>query len=195
VKFELPPLPYSTGALEPHISSRTLEFHYDKHHRGYLTKLEDAISGTPDEKKSLEEIFMSTEEPKIFNPAAQVWNHTFYWSCLSPDEQEPSETLVNALNKDFGSVDEFKQRLATVAAGQFGSGWAWLVLNPNNRLSIEATPNAENPLTRGQTPLFTIDVWEHAYYLDYQHERGSYIKLLLDHLINWQFIDQNLQSV
>ena len=195
MKFELHPLPYDKDALEPHISARTLEFHYNKHHQGYLDKLQNKIGDTPDADKPLEEIIKITEDPKVFNLGAQVWNHNFYWHSLSPDGGQPSKRLVKLLNDNFGSVEAFKKQLASAANGQFGSGWAWLIGRDNGKLEIEATANADNPVKSGDVPLLTIDVWEHAYYLDYQHERPRYVDAFLEELINWRFIDQNLEAL
>ena len=191
MKFELPSLPYAKGALEPHISARTIDFHYDKHHRGYLTKLEKEIGGKPIAEKSLEEIIRESQGT-VFNLAAQVWNHTFYWGSMSPKGGgKPQADLASALDRAFGSADDFKRRFAEAANGEFGSGWAWLVLDRSKQLRVIATDDAENPLQTGETPLLTIDVWEHAYYLDYQHQRPSYVQGFLDHLINWEFAADN----
>ena len=190
MKFELTPLPYSFEALDPHISPRTVEIHYTKHHKGYLTKLEAAIGGKPLAGKSLEDIIRETDGG-VFNLAAQVWNHTFYWESMAPKPSEPSAALSAAIDKDLGGMDAMKKDLAAVAAGQFGSGWAWLAKSPAGKLEILSTGNAENPLTKGYTPLLTIDVWEHAYYLDYQQDRPSYISAFLDHLINWDYASKN----
>lgn len=191
MKFELPPLPYPKSALAPHVSARTLEFHYEKHHRGYLEKLEKAIGGTPQAEQSLVEI-VRTSDGTVFNLAAQVWNHTFYWDSMSPaGGGRPSDAFVAALERDLGGVGEFKKRFAEAASGEFGSGWAWLVLGPGDGLRVIATHDAENPLRTSAVPLLTIDVWEHAYYLDYQHDRARYVGAYLDHVVNWAFAEEN----
>jgi Fe-Mn family superoxide dismutase len=190
MKFELPTLPYDKSALAPHISARTLELHYEKHHRGYLTKLEKAIGGKPEAEKSLHEIIRTTEGT-VFNLAAQVWNHTFYWDSMKPGGGgRPAGPLLAAIERDFGGFDRFAKQFAEAARGEFGSGWAWLVLGPQ-KLRVIATHDAENPLQTNALPLLTIDVWEHAYYLDYQNERDRYVQAVLDHLLNWSFAEQN----
>lgn len=192
----LPDLPYAQNALEPVISARTLSFHYSKHHAGYVAKLKKLTQGTDRAEQSLEQIMASSAgksgQSALFNNAAQVWNHTFYWNSLSPSGggQPPSELKV-AIEKSFGSLADCKQQLAEAATGQFGSGWAWLV-KEGTRLHVVKTANAETPLTEGFTPLLTLDVWEHAYYLDYQNRRGEYISAVLDKLINWEFAAGNL---
>lgn len=187
----LPELPYAKDALTPHISPETLEFHYGKHHAGYVTKLNAAIEGTPLAEKSLEEI-VRTSEGGVFNNAAQVWNHTFYWNSLSPQGGgEPTGAIKEAIDKNFGSFAEFQEKFTQAAATLFGSGWAWLVKNSDGSLSIEQTTNAETPLTKGQTPLLTCDVWEHAYYIDYRNARPDYIKAFWN-LVNWDFANKNL---
>jgi len=188
----LPELPYSKDALAPHISAQTLEFHYGKHHAGYVTKLNAAIEGTDLADKSLEEIVTSSEGG-VFNNAAQVWNHTFYWNSLSPNGGgAPSGAVADAINKAFGSFDKFKEEFSNAAATQFGSGWAWLVQNSSGDLEIVKTGNAGCPLTDGHTPILTIDVWEHAYYLDYQNKRPDYIAAFWN-LVNWDFANSNLK--
>lgn len=189
--IELPSLPYSTDALAPHISPETLEFHYGKHHAGYVKKLNAAIEGTPMAEKSLEEI-VKTSEGGVFNNAAQIWNHTFYWNSLSPNGGgEPTGAIADAINSQFGSFSEFQEKFTAAAGTLFGSGWAWLVKNADGTLSIEQTTNAGCPLTTGQTPLLTCDVWEHAYYIDYRNARPDYIKAFWN-LVNWDFANQNL---
>lgn len=171
----LPALPYASNALEPIISEKTIGFHYGKHHQTYVNKLNELIEGSEFENSSLEEIIMKSDG-LIFNNGAQVWNHTFYWNCLSPDGGgEPEGKLMDAISKTFGSFDNFKKEFAKAAATQFGSGWAWLVKNKEGKLEITKTPNAENPMREGKTPLLTCDVWEHAYYLDYQNRRPDYV--------------------
>lgn len=196
--FELPALPYAQDALEPHISGNTLSFHHGKHHAGYVTKLNAAIEGTDLANKSLEEIVTATaNDPAkagVFNNAAQVWNHSFYWKCMKPGGGgTPTGALADKINADFGSFDKFKEALSNAAATQFGSGWAWLVLD-NGTLKVVKTLNAENPVTKGQTPLLTIDVWEHAYYLDYQNLRPKYIETFLNSLVNWDFVAENMAA-
>jgi Fe-Mn family superoxide dismutase len=191
MSFELPPLPYAQDALEPLMSARTLSFHYGKHHAGYVKKLNAAIEGTDNATKSLEEIIMSASGG-LFNNAAQVWNHTFFWSCLKPNGGgAPTGDLADAINRDFGSFDEFKKQFAAAAGGQFGSGWGWLVLD-GGKLKVVSTGNADLPMKHGQTALFTVDVWEHAYYLDYQNARPDFINTILDKLANWDFVAKNL---
>lgn len=193
MQFKLQPLDYSYDALAPHIGASTVEIHYSKHHKGYLEKLEKAIGGKKLAEESLEDIVRKTEG-STFNNAAQVWNHDFYWKCMTPDGGgEPKGELAKALQRDFGGVDDFRQELAEAAKGQFGSGWAWLVRD-GGKLRVLSTTDAENPLTENQTPLLTIDVWEHAYYLDYQNERARYVQAFIDHLINWDFAARNLQK-
>ncbi|KAB8334667.1 superoxide dismutase [Scytonema tolypothrichoides VB-61278] len=189
--FELPPLPYDYDALSPLISSDTLKFHHDKHHAGYVTNLNKLIEGTELANKSLEEIVLATANDSsktgIFNNAAQVWNHTFYWNGLKKGAGAPSGELAEKINASFGSLDEFKKQFKEAGATQFGSGYAWLVLD-NGELKVVKTPNAANPITNGQTPLLTADVWEHAYYLDYQNRRPDYLDTFLNELINWDFV-------
>ncbi|MGC1951711.1 MAG: superoxide dismutase [Gammaproteobacteria bacterium] len=192
MRFELPPLPYATHALEPHISARTLEFHYEKHHQDYMKKLKAGIEGTPDEQKTLEQL-IQTCGGSIFNNAAQVWNHTFYWNSMSPDGGgTPNGSIAVLIESDFRSLDNFIERFSAAAIGEFGSGWAWLIKRPDGHLDVINSSDAENPLQRGLRPLLTIDVWEHAYYLDYQNERGKYIQAFVKELINWDFAARNL---
>lgn len=194
MEFKLPELPYAKNALEPRISARTVEVHYEKHHRGYLNKLQKAIEGQPIAGKSLEEIILSAEGG-VFNNAAQLWNHTFYWKSLSPKGGgQPGGDILKAIQGAFGSVDEFKRKFAEVANGQFGSGWAWLVRDEKSQLKILGTPNAENPLRQKATPLLVVDVWEHAYYLDFQNDRNGYTQACVDHLLNWEFAAANLKA-
>ena len=194
--IELPPLPYDYSALEPAISKQTLEFHHDKHHAAYVTKTNELIANTPLANASLEEIIQAAakDESKtvLFNNAAQVWNHTFYWNCMAANAGgKPDGELLQKIEKSFGSFEKFKDTFANAAATRFGSGWAWLVAN-GDELKVYATPNAELPLTKGDVALLTIDVWEHAYYLDYQNKRPAYIDTFFDKLINWNFVAQNL---
>lgn len=188
---QLPELPYAKNALEPHISAETLEYHYGKHHQTYVTNLNNLIPGTEFEKLSLEEIIMKSSGP-IFNNAAQVWNHTFYWYCLKPNGGgQPSGELANAINKAFGSVEEFKKQFTQTAISTFGSGWAWLVKNKDGSLAIVSTSNAATPMTNGQKALLTCDVWEHAYYIDYRNARPKYVESFWN-LVNWDFVAKNL---
>ena len=181
--FQLPPLPWDQGALEPVISSRTIGLHYGKHHRTYVTKLNELVAGTPFADMPLEQVVRETaekaEHKKIFNNAAQTWNHTFFWSCLrSPARQEPSGKVAQRIDTDLGGVDKFKQQFAQAAVDCFGSGWAWLV-DRNGKLEITSTSNAMTPIAQGVTPLLTIDVWEHAYYVDYENRRPDYVKAVI----------------
>lgn len=194
--YELPPLPYDYTALEPAISKTTLEFHHDKHHAGYVTKYNAAVEGTEFDSKPIEDVIKAVagDESKtpIFNTGAQAWNHTFYWNSMKPNGGgTPPGELAQKIEADFGSLKQFKEAFKTAGTGQFGSGWAWLVLE-NGTLKVTKTLNADNPLTKGQTPLLTMDVWEHAYYLDYQNQRGTYIDAFLDQLVNWEFAAENL---
>ena len=191
----LPTLPYAENALEPVITAKTMSFHYDKHHKGYVDNLNKFIAGTEYADLPLEKIITSTagrpEKIAIFNNAAQTWNHTFYWKSLTPKGGgEPPAALKQRIEASFGSVEACKKELATMAVSQFGSGWAWLVLDGGN-LKVVKTANADVPLTTGMKPLLTIDVWEHAYYLDYQNRRVDYVNAVLDKLINWEFALQN----
>ncbi len=187
----LPKLPYSPEALEPHISKKTIEYHYGKHHMTYVKKLNDMIPGTPFEEASLEEIIMKAEGG-IFNNGAQVWNHTFYWEGLTPEGGgEPEGELLKAIQRDFGSFEKFKEAFASASVTLFGSGWSWLVKNQNGKLEILQTSNAENPMRDGKTPLLTCDVWEHAYYLDYQNRRPDYLGAF-QKIINWKRVEDRL---
>lgn len=195
MKFELEPLPYAMNALEPHISARTLEFHYGKHHQAYMDKLKGLLEDDPRADKSLEEI-IGQSSGGIFNNAAQVWNHTFYWNSMRPDGGgDPGTALTGRLSDSFGSVQTFKDRFAEAARTAFGSGWAWLVSTPDKQLDIMVTANADTPLCYRTQPLLCIDVWEHAYYLDYQNRRPDYVDAFMAHLVNWEFAEQNLQRV
>jgi Fe-Mn family superoxide dismutase len=192
----LPPLPYADNALEPIISAKTLSFHYGKHHQGYVDNLNKQILGTEFAGMPLEKIITGAagkaEYTAIFNNAAQTWNHTFYWRSLRPKGGgAPPEALQHKIEASFGSLDACKKELATVAMAQFGSGWAWLVLN-GDKLEVIKTSNADVPITTGMKPLLVIDVWEHAYYLDYQNRRLDYVKAVLDTLIHWDFAAENL---
>ncbi len=190
--FELPDLPYEMNALEPYISQETLEYHYGKHHKAYVDKLNNLLNGSDDAKKSLEELIKTTKGG-VFNNAAQVWNHTLYWNCMKPNGGgEPKGALAEAINKAFGSFSEFKQKFSDTAATTFGSGWAWLVKDSSGALHIVSTSNAENPLQKNQTPLLTCDVWEHAYYIDYRNARPKYIENFWS-LVNWDFVAKQLE--
>ncbi|HEU0171893.1 MAG TPA: superoxide dismutase [Acidimicrobiales bacterium] len=190
--FELPPLPYPKDALAPHMSEQTLNFHYGKHHQTYVTNLNGLVEGTENEGKSLEEIILAAEPGGLFNNSAQVWNHTFFWSCMSPGGGgEPDGEVKTALEQAFGSVDTFKQTFTDKAKTLFGSGWTWLAKGDDG-LEILQTKDADLPLKHGKTAILTLDVWEHAYYLDYQNARPAYIGTWLDHLVNWEFAAENL---
>jgi superoxide dismutase, Fe-Mn family len=192
--FTLPELPYDKSALEPHISAETLDFHYGKHHQTYVDKLNGLVE--KDDKlagKSLEEIIRQSDGG-VFNNAAQVWNHTFYWHCLSPEGGgEPGGKLAERINRDFGSFSAFKDKFTETAINTFGSGWAWLVENPDGKLEIVSTPNAKTPLTGDATPLLTCDVWEHAYYIDYRNARPKYLDAFWN-LVNWAFAESQLKA-
>ncbi len=193
--FELPELPYAKNALEPHISAETLEYHYGKHHQAYVNKLNGLVPGTPFENASLEDIIMKAEGG-VFNNAAQIWNHTFYWNSMTPNGGgEPDGDLATAINDTFGSLDTFKEQFTEAAMTQFGSGWAWLVKNNAGKLAIVKTLNAGNPMTDDHKPLLTCDVWEHAYYLDYQNRRADFAKAYVLNLVNWDFAEENLKKI
>ncbi len=188
---ELPDLPYANNALEPHVSAETLEYHYGKHHATYVTNLNKLIAGTEFENKPLEDIIKAAPAGGVFNNAAQVWNHSFYWNCMSPNGGgEPGGELADAIDSAFGSFAEFKEKLSTAAATNFGSGWSWLVKKADGSVDIISTSNAGCPLTEGVTPLLTIDVWEHAYYIDYRNARPKYIEAFWS-LVNWDFVAEN----
>lgn len=191
MSFKLPELPYAMDALSPHISAETLEFHYGKHHNAYVTNLNKMVEGTPDAEKSLEDLIKSASGG-VFNNAAQVWNHTFYWNSLSPTGGgAPKGKVATEINNAFGSFEAFKEQFSNAAATQFGSGWAWLVRTKDGKLAVEKTANAENPMTQGHTPLLTCDVWEHAYYIDYRNARPKYIEAFWN-MVNWDFVEKNL---
>ncbi len=193
MSIKLPELPYAQDALEPHITANTLSFHYGKHHNAYVTNLNKLIEGTDFAENSLEEIIQKSDAG-IFNNAAQIWNHTFYWNSMKPSGGgQPEGELAEKISADFGGFDKFKEEFAAAAATQFGSGWAWLVLEGDS-LKIVKTANAETPLTKGQAPLLTIDVWEHAYYLDFQNRRPDYIATFIDSLANWDFAAENYKN-
>ncbi len=191
--FELPALPYAQDALAPHISAETLEYHYGKHHKTYVDKLNGMIPGTEFEGKTLEEIIKTSSGP-VFNNAAQIWNHTFYWNCLSPNGGgAPEGAVADAINAAFGSFEAFKAQLNDKAVNNFGSSWTWLVKNADGSLEIVNTSNAGTPMTEGQTALLTVDLWEHAYYIDYRNARPTYLDAFWN-LVNWEFVAQNLAA-
>jgi superoxide dismutase, Fe-Mn family len=192
--FTLPPLPYDKTALAPHISAETLEFHHGKHHQAYVTNLNKLLEGKPEASKSLEEVILSSDGG-VFNNAAQVWNHTFYWSSMKPaGGGQPTGDLADAIKRDFGSFEKFSEEFSNAGATQFGSGWAWLVLGADKKLAVTKTPNADLPMKHGQKALLTMDVWEHAYYIDYRNARPKYIETFLKSLANWDFALANLKK-
>ena len=197
MSVELPALPYDIDALEPHMSARTLEFHHGKHHKAYVDKLNAAIADTKYETRTLESIIESAHEAGeagIFNNAAQAWNHTFLWHSMSPNGGgAPARPLSDAIERKFGSMDGFRDAFKQAAMGQFGSGWAWLV-RTSDGVDIMTTGNADTPLVHGRKPLLTLDVWEHAYYLDFQNRRDTYIDTFLDSLVNWEFATENYKA-
>ena len=191
--FNLPPLPYEINALEPHISSETLEFHYGKHHQTYVNNLNGLVEGTDNASKSLEEIIMSSDGG-LFNNAAQVWNHTFYWNCMGPNGGgNPTRSAADAINQAFGSFDNFKDQFSKSAATNFGSGWTWLVKNSSGAVEIQNTSNAGCPMTSGNKAVLTIDVWEHAYYVDKRNARPAYIESWWN-LVNWDYVNSQLEG-
>jgi len=191
--FELPPLPYAMDALAPLISAETLEYHYGKHHQTYVTNLNNLVDGTDHASASLEDVIMAADNPSpLFNNAAQVWNHTFYWNSMAPGGGgEPTGEVGEAINSAFGSYDAFRTQLAEAATTQFGSGWAWLV-DDGSGLKVIKTANADLPMKHSAKALLTIDVWEHAYYIDFRNARPNYISTFLDSLVNWDFVAQNM---
>lgn len=193
--FSLMPLPYAKDALAPHMSAQTLEFHHEKHHKAYVDTLNKLIIGTAYADAPLEEIIRATakdeSQTKIFNNAGQVWNHNFFWNCMSPKSAKPTGNIAQQIDKAFGNLDDFKAQFKEAATGQFGSGWAWLVMD-HGTLKITKTGNAMNPLPEGHKALLTCDVWEHAYYLDYQNRRADMVSVFLDKLVNWDFVAQNI---
>jgi len=192
MEYQLPELPYARDALAPHISAETIEYHYGKHHSAYVDNINRLIAGTEFEKMSLEEIIQKSSGG-IFNNAAQVWNHTFYWNCLSPTGGgEPDGELAEALAKQFGSFPEFREKFTNAAVTLFGSGWTWLVKNSDGTLSIDTTSNTGTPLKEGKTPLLTSDVWEHAYYIDYRNARAKYVEAFWN-LVNWDFVYRSMK--
>ncbi len=193
MSFSLPPLPYDKTALAPHISAETLEYHHGKHHKAYVDNLNKLLEGKPEATKSLEDI-IKTSEGGVFNNAAQIWNHTFYWSSMKPSGGgQPTGDLAQAITRDFGSYEKFAEEFTTAGTTQFGSGWAWLVLD-KGKLAVTKTPNADLPLKHGQKALLTMDVWEHAYYIDFRNARPKYIETFLKHLVNWDFALENLKK-
>jgi len=199
IPFELPPLPYAKDALAPTVSAETLGFHHDKHHKAYIDKTNDLGKKAGMEGKTLLEIVKATaakddkDSKTLFNNAAQAWNHSFYWHSMKPGGGKPSTELAAAIEKDFGSFDAFAKEFSEAATTQFGSGWAWLVVD-GGKLEVMKTGNAETPVAKGKTPLITIDVWEHAYYLDYQNKRPDYVKAWLEKVVNWDFAAENFAS-
>jgi len=190
VQHTLPPLPYAMDALQPHISKETLEYHYGKHHQAYVTNLNKLIPGTEFENMSLEEIIRKSQGG-VFNNSAQVWNHTFFWNCMSPQGgAKPRTQIAKAIDAKFGSFDAFKDKFSAAAVGQFGSGWAWLVKKSDGSVDIETTSNAGTPLTGANKPLLTCDVWEHAYYIDYRNRRPDFVAAFWN-VVNWDFVEKN----
>jgi superoxide dismutase, Fe-Mn family len=190
---QLPELPYSLDALEPYISEETLKYHHGKHHAGYVNKLNKAVENTEFSGKTLEQI-IATAQGNIFNNAAQAWNHSFYWQCLSADNTiDPDCEIIRVIERDFGGLDDFKQRFTDTATSLFGSGWTWLVLNKEGKIEIVNTENAGTPLRHGQIPLLTCDVWEHAYYLDYKNARPDYLQAFWK-LVNWDFVNEQYMT-
>lgn len=189
--FELPQLPYAKDALAPHLSVEHFDFHHGKHHKAYLDKLNELTAGKPEEKKSLE-VLVKTTEGVLFNQAAQVWNHTFYWNSMKPKGGgAPSGALADAIKRDFGSFDDFKKKFTEAGMTQFGSGWAWLVKGADGKLKVSKTANAECPLKQGDKPIICCDVWEHAYYIDYRNARAKFLEVFLNNLVNWDFAAKN----
>ena len=191
-QFELPPLPYAQDALAPVISAETLQFHHGKHHKKYVDTMNQLLRDSPIAARTLEDV-VKASSGKLFNNAAQSWNHSFFWQCLSPKGGDPSPALRQVIEKDFNGLDHFKADLAKAASGQFGSGWAWLVRR-NGKLEIVTTANAETPMAKGIQCLLTIDVWEHAYYIDYRNDRDKYLSELISKRLNWEFVERNLNA-
>ena len=195
--IQFPDLPYSEEALEPHISAKTLQFHHGKHHKSYVEKVNNLIKGTEFENQDMEDIIRKTHDDSgntaIFNNTAQAWNHSFYWHCMKPNGGgQPAGEIAERLRSAFGSFDKFVEEFKNAGATQFGSGWGWLVLD-EDQLKVVKTLNAETPLASGKKPLLTVDVWEHAYYLDYQNKRPDYLTTFIEKLINWDFVNSNLK--
>jgi superoxide dismutase, Fe-Mn family len=190
--FTLEPLPWPENALAPYISAETISFHHGKHHQGYVTKLNELIAGKPEEKKTLEQIIPSSEG-SVFNNAAQIWNHQFYWHCLKPGGGgEPKGDLAGMIKRDFGSFEKFSEAFSAAATSEFGSGWTWLTLRKDKTLAVVNEPDADLPMKHGQKGLLTLDVWEHAYYIDVRNDRAKYIRNFLEHLVDWDFALANL---
>lgn len=194
MKFEVPPLPYAKDALEPVMKQETLEFHYEKHHKGYMNKLKELLQGKPEADKSLVDVIKSSSGP-VFNNAAQVWNHTFFWDGMKPGGggAPPAGDVADLLQRDLGGLAGFREQFVKAGLGRFGSGYAWLVLD-GGKARIMDTPNAETPLTTKAVPLLTADVWEHAYYLDHRNNRQAFLEVFCDKLINWEFVAKNLRA-
>ncbi|MGB1580978.1 MAG: superoxide dismutase [Nevskiales bacterium] len=190
--FTLPDLPYARNALAPHMSEETLDFHYGKHHKTYVDKANGMVEGTDLDKASLEEVIMQAEGG-LFNNVAQIWNHSFFWNCLTPNGGEPSAALQGELEKAFGSIDAFKEKFTATSINTFGSGWGWLVKTADGGLDVVSTSNAGTPMTSGQTALLTCDVWEHAYYIDHRNARPAYLDAFWK-LVNWDFVERNLNE-
>ncbi len=192
MEHQLPALPYAKDALAPHMSAETFDYHYSKHHQAYITNLNNLIKGTEFESKSLEDIVKSAPAGGVYNNAAQVWNHSFFWNCMKPNGGgAPGGALADAINKKWGSLDEFKKAFQASAVGNFGSGWTWLVKKADGTVDIVNMGPAGTPLTTGDKPVLTIDVWEHAYYIDYRNLRPKFVETFLEHLVNWQFAEAN----
>ena len=195
MEHTLPPLPYEMNALEPHISQETLEYHYGKHHQTYINNLNKLVPGTEYEDLDLESIIKKAPAGGVYNNAAQIWNHTFFWSCMKPSGGgEPTGALADAIKDKWGSFEDFKKAFATSAAGNFGAGWTWLVKKSDGSVDIVNMGAAGTPLTTGDKPLLTIDVWEHAYYIDYRNRRPDFVAAFLNNLVNWDFASQNFAS-
>ena len=197
MKFQLEPLSYEFNALQPYMSATTLDYHYNKHYAGYMRKLKQAIANTKTGGLTLPEIIRTTEDSDVYRNAAQVYNHEFFWRCMAPPDSRSPLTdgrLKERIDADLGGLADFGREFAGIANGEFGSGWAWLVVDSRGKLAVTSTTDADNPLTTSATPLLTLDVWEHAYYLDYQNERDKYIEAFLDHLVDWRFAERNLEA-
>jgi len=192
MQHQLPALPFALDALAPHISRETLDYHYGKHHQAYVKTLNELIKNTEFSEASLEDI-IKRSSGVIFNNAAQVWNHNFYWQCLTPAHTEPDDTLTNAIQAHFGSVEKFKAEFQKCAIANFGSGWTWLVKKPDGKLAIQNTDDAQTPLVTDDTALLTCDVWEHAYYIDYRNERAKYLSAFWE-IVNWDFVANNFDA-
>ncbi|WP_414437834.1 superoxide dismutase [Candidatus Bealeia paramacronuclearis] len=195
--FELPPLPYAMDALAPHLTQETLEYHYGKHHQTYVTNLNNLIKDSPYASLTLEEIIQDTSQKPdkvgIFNNAAQIWNHTFYWNSMKPNGGgKPTGKILEKIESDFGNYEAFRDTFKQAATTQFGSGWAWLVQGQDGKLKVVKTGNADLPLVHGERAILTCDVWEHAYYIDFRNRRPDYVDVFLNHLVNWDFAEANL---